>query len=298
MSWHPLWIFHRAVAAWTRADRNNAGIAAAAIAFFAMLGLVPGLTAISLICGWLGDPREVLAAFRQVGRALPPATAHFAIDQMAVVLAGGAREGAIAVLTAIGVGLYGLMNAAQALIAGLNLAYRLTERRGFFHRTGVTMAMAAGTTISVVALLTTLVLVGRWSKGLHEIHTAAVAVIFLGAAAFAILVTGQVYVHGPSRVRADPHPVLPGAVVAVVLSLIISAGFGFYAENFANFAATYGLMAGIAPIMLWLQLCGYALLLGAAVNAEIKLRDRDQPRDDSPAHGEAMPAKNSDRLGS
>jgi uncharacterized BrkB/YihY/UPF0761 family membrane protein len=131
----------------------------------------------------------VLKAFALFCRLLPPEAAQFVLRQLAQALVGGARAGGAAAGHHAGTGLYGLMNAAQALIDGLNLAYRLPERRSWLRRM-------------------------------------AVAVLSLGG----------------------------------------SAGFALYAAHLGNFTATYGLLASVAPLMLCLRLCGYAVLPGAAVN--------------------------------
>ena len=75
--------------------------------------------------------------------------------------------------------------------------------------------------------------------------------------------------HLGNAVTAHPLAALPGALAAIVLGLASSAGFALYAAHLANFTATYGVLASVAPILLWLQLCGYAVLLGAAVNAQL-----------------------------
>ncbi len=60
-----------------------------------------------------------------------------------------------------------------------------------------------------------------------------------------------------------------GALVAMLVWIIASAGFGFYVSNFGSYNKTYGTLAGIIVMLLWLWLTNIALLLGAQVDAEV-----------------------------
>ena len=257
----------RAWAIWQSAARNDAGIASAAIAFFAILGPVPALGAIGLVCGWMSSPIEVLKAFALFCRLLPPEAAQFVLKQLALTLVGGARAGGVALITTLALGLYGLMNASQALIDGLNLAYRLPERRSWLRRMAVAAAIAGAGAVTVVAMIAALLIAGRLGVGRIGVHRAAVGATLLGTMGLGIALLAMVYRYAPSRQHGNPHRVLPGAAAATILSTASSAVFALYAAHLGNFTATYGLLAGVAPLMLWLQLCGYAVLLGAAVNS-------------------------------
>lgn len=68
--------------------------------------------------------------------------------------------------------------------------------------------------------------------------------------------------------------VVPGAVVAVLLWLIISWAFGFYVSTLAGYAVYYGSLAAVAVLLMWLWLTSLALLIGAELNAQLEgLRD-------------------------
>ena len=254
---------------WQTAATNNAGLGSAAIAFFALLGLVPALSAIGLMCGWLSGPVEVLKAFTALCRLMPPETGRFVLQQLALALEGGGHDGIVALVTTLGFGLYGLMSAAQGLIDGLNLAYRLPERRSWLHRTAIASAMALAGALAVVAMIAVILTLSRFDALLLPVHRLIVWLTLLGVLGFMTWLLTMVYRFAPSRLPDQRHLLLPGALAASVLGLASSAGFALYAAHLANFTATYGVLASVAPILLWLQLCGYAVLLGAAVNAQL-----------------------------
>ena len=60
--------------------------------------------------------------------------------------------------------------------------------------------------------------------------------------------------------------VTPGAVVAMVGWLIVSALFAVYTANFSSYSKTYGALASIVVLLLWLWLSSLLVLIGAEVD--------------------------------
>ena len=60
----------------------------------------------------------------------------------------------------------------------------------------------------------------------------------------------------------------PGAVVAVLAWLAVSAGFSLYASHFGSYNKTWGSLSGAIVMLTWLWLSALALLYGAEVDAE------------------------------
>ena len=57
-----------------------------------------------------------------------------------------------------------------------------------------------------------------------------------------------------------------GAIVATVGWLIVSAGFAFYASHFSSYSKTYGALASIVVVLLWLWLSSLVVLIGSEVD--------------------------------
>jgi len=56
--------------------------------------------------------------------------------------------------------------------------------------------------------------------------------------------------------------------VAALLWLVGSAGFSLYVTLFGNYNKTYGALAGVIVLLLWMLLTSYIVLLGAEINSE------------------------------
>ena len=61
-----------------------------------------------------------------------------------------------------------------------------------------------------------------------------------------------------------------GALVAMLVWALASVGFAFYVANFSAYNRTYGSLAGVVVLLLWLFLTNVALVLGAELDAELE----------------------------
>jgi membrane protein len=61
-----------------------------------------------------------------------------------------------------------------------------------------------------------------------------------------------------------------GAVIAVVLWVAASLLFRLYAANFGSYDETYGSLAAVVMLLLWLLITAFVVLLGAQINAEME----------------------------
>ena len=62
--------------------------------------------------------------------------------------------------------------------------------------------------------------------------------------------------------------VWPGALVATVLWLIATAGFGWYVRRLANYSLFYGSVGTVVVLLIWLYLIACISLIGCEFNAE------------------------------
>lgn len=82
-------------------------------------------------------------------------------------------------------------------------------------------------------------------------------------------VIAAVYYLAPD-VEQEFRFITPGSVLAVLVWIAASLGFGFYAQNFADYNATYGSIGAIIVFLLYLYISSAVLLLGAELNAVIE----------------------------
>ena len=86
-----------------------------------------------------------------------------------------------------------------------------------------------------------------------------------------ILMISILYWVAPNAKRQRGFRLIsPGGVIAVVVWLIASALFAFYVANFSHYNKTYGSIAGVIILLIWLWISNLAILFGAEFNAELE----------------------------
>jgi uncharacterized BrkB/YihY/UPF0761 family membrane protein len=90
----------------------------------------------------------------------------------------------------------------------------------------------------------------------------------------ATAVLAAFYRFSVSHSKRVKRRVMPGAVLAVVVWLVISWAFGLYVSSLAEYAVFYGGLAAVAVLLVWLWLTSLAILVGAELNSQLEgLRD-------------------------
>jgi membrane protein len=81
-----------------------------------------------------------------------------------------------------------------------------------------------------------------------------------------------------------------GSVVVTVIWALVSVGFSVYVDNFGSYDKTYGAIAGVIVLMLWLYLTCYLVLLGAEINSEAE-RSRELRQGQPAEHAIQAPSR-------
>ncbi|WP_299681486.1 YihY/virulence factor BrkB family protein [uncultured Roseobacter sp.] len=279
---------------------DRVGLIAAGIAFYALLSLFPAITALMALSGLLLDPADVTSQIEAFASAMPDEAAQIILDQ-AVAVAGSHQGGlSLALIIGVGLALYSASKGMSSLMDGLNAAYDEDESRGFVVRTattlGLTLFLVLGLVVGLAAAMAVpAVLNVTTMPSWLETVVAALRWLLLGA--LTIFGIAVLYRYGPSRDNAEWQWLSPGAVVACVLWLVGSVGFSIYVANFGSYNETFGSMAGVIILLLWLWLSAYIILLGAELNAEMEAQTR---YDTTVGEDEPMGrrgARKADRLG-
>ena len=69
--------------------------------------------------------------------------------------------------------------------------------------------------------------------------------------------------------RRPLREVLPGVGSSLAAWLLLSMAFSYYVENMARYAQLYGSIATIVVVLLWLNMSGQVLILGAELSASL-----------------------------
>jgi membrane protein len=162
-----------------------------------------------------------------------------------------------------------------AAIEALNIAYDVKETRPFWKTRplaiGLTFAMG-GLLLLALAIMFVGPRFGEWLAAKVHISWLFVEIWpylhWTFATVFTVLAVEALYFAAPN-VKQRFWATLPGAILAVGWWIGLSYLLGIYFRNFANFNKTYGTLAAAVALMVWLYWTGFAMLVGAELNAEI-----------------------------
>jgi membrane protein len=260
--------------AWKEAKKHAVPLLAAGVAFYAFLAMVPTLIALVMIYGLVTD--DTAAVSDQVasfGSALPAEAEKLITDQMNSLATTSDRALGIGLIIALLLALWSASAGISNLIRALNVAYDEEDKRGFVKRRLLALGLTVGAIVFMVlavALVAALPVlldaldVPGWVKALVQVGR------WLGLVVAVMVALAVLYRLGPERDAPKIRWLSVGAIVATALWVIGSVVFSLYVDNFGSYGKTYGTLAGVVVLLLWLWLSSLAALLGAEVNAEME----------------------------
>jgi len=256
---------------WKEASTDQIPLLAAGVAFFGFLALFPAMIAFTLVWGLVADPATITAQTSAITAALPPEAAALIVGQLEQLAGAPNQSLGWGLVLTLALALWSASGGVGNLVTAINIAYDEERKRGFVKE----KLLSLGLTIAAVIFMAVMValvagvpaaaelmgLSGGWRWLAEVVRWLLIAVLLM--AALAVL-----YRLAPDRDSPKFRWVSVGAAVATVLWLLASVGFSLYVSMFGNYAKTYGALAGVAVLLLWLWITSYAILLGAEINAE------------------------------
>jgi membrane protein len=241
----------------------------AAVTFYALLALFPGLAALVSVFGLFGDPGTIAGHLDAAAGILPGGGVDVLRDELNRLSAQGTATLGMSFLIGLVISLWSANGGIKALFDALNVIYEEKETRGFIRLNAISLTFTLGMiALLVVALLcligvpvvlkyfpsfvATLVDVARWPLLLVLV----------------MLSLSLIYRYGASRREPRWRWVTWGSAFAAVAWLAASVLFSWYAANFGGFNKTYGSLGAVIGCMTWMWLSIIVILVGAKLNAE------------------------------
>jgi membrane protein len=256
-------------------DRDNAWDWAAALTYYGVLSIFPGLLVVVSLVGLVRP--DSLAPLVESLSDVAPGPVRTIFNEAVKGLQDSPRQAGFFAIVGLAVAGWSASGYAGAFIRAANAAYDVPEGRPIWKtlgiRLGVTVVTGALLIVSATIVLVTGNLAAAVGRALHLESTTVAAWGILKWPTLVVLVSimfAVLYRASPNARQGGFRWVSPGGVVAVILWLGASAGFGVYAAQFASYDKTYGTLAGVVVFLTWLWITNLALLLGLEVDAELE----------------------------
>jgi membrane protein len=256
---------------WKEFNADQMGLMAAGVAFYSFLSMVPAIIAAILVYGLVTDPAQVERQINSLSGVLPSSAQDLLRQQMTGLVGANHKGLGIGLVVSVLLSLWSASGGIGNLITAVNTAYDEQETRSWIRRKALALLLTVGA-IAVFAVTATLVAV--FPAVANALRPPAVLRLGLEAARWVVVLVvlaaalAVIYRVGPSRDAPRMRWVSVGAATATVLWIIISVGFSIYVDNFSSYGKTYGSLAGVVVLLIWIWLSLYAVLLGAEINAE------------------------------
>ena len=250
---------------------DNVTLLAAGVAFYAMLAIFPAIIAVVTVYGMVADPAQVESQVGELAKSLPAGADQLLTEQLKSVTSAGRQSLSIGLVVSLVAVLWAASGGVQGLIKGLNLVYDEQESRGFAKLRGLSLLLTLGAILTAVVAIALVAVFPAVVDDLGLGKTGELAASIARWVVLALLVLvalAVLYRHAPDRANPRWRWVSGGAVVALALWLLGSVGFSWYVDNFGKYNQTYGALAAVIILLLWLFLSAFVVLLGAELDAE------------------------------
>lgn len=247
--------------------KQNVPLFAAAQAHYYFLALFPMLIVCFTIIPYLNlDVDEVMAV---IENSIPQSMASMLEENITSLIE--TPRGGLLTIGAAGA-IWSASNGIKSFIQSINAAYKVDESRSFIMLRlivfGLTIGLMITLVVSIAAVIFGNMILHSLISGLGLGTIGSIILQIVRWTVTIIILVGLLtilYRFAPNKHLPLKH-IIPGALIASLLWLIISFAFSFYVDNFGNYSEVYGSLGGIIILMLWFFITGMILMVGAIVN--------------------------------
>ena len=250
---------------------------AAALTYYSVLAIFPGLIVLVAVLGLAGHHPETTNALLDIVRDIGPASA---VDTFRGPIEGVVKSNSGAgALFLIGllIALWSASGYVGAFIRAANVIYEVEEGRPFWTRRPLQIAITVAMVLLLAIVAIAIVVTGPLARAIGDVigvgDTAVTVWNIAKWPVIVVVVMGMItvlYYLAPNVKQPGLRWMTPGGVVAVLIWIAASVGFGFYVANFGSYDKTYGSLAGAVVFLVWLWISNLAVLFGAELDAELE----------------------------
>jgi len=244
----------------------------AGAAFFAFLSLFPALAIIVFAFGLLVTGDFIASAAERLRGLVPSDALDLIHGQLLKLVNEPTQNLSIGLAISAAVALWSGSRGINALLYAVSRTHHSQDRRSLLGGIlasflvtlicGFCLIVSLGAIAAMPAIFRLPFIVADPSRLLFFRWPALFVFSTLGFAFF--------YRFAPDRRPRRVRWIWPGAIVAALAWIVVSAAFSFYVENFGHYDVTFGTLTAAVILMLWLYNSILILVMGAIINAQLE----------------------------
>ena len=247
---------------------------AAALTYYGILSIFPGLLVLVSLLGLLGKSASQ-PVITGLTKAAPGSVRQIVLNAMVHLQHSHAAAGILAAVGIV-VGLWSASSYVAGFMRASNVIYDVPEGRPLWKTTPIRLAVTLIMLVLLVASALIVVVTGALAAKVgHALGIGSAAVTAWNIAKWPVLliivsVMFAILYWASPNARHGFRLVSPGSVLAVVLWLIASGLFALYVAHFGSYNKVYGSLAAVIIFLIWMWISNTAVLIGAEFNAELE----------------------------
>jgi membrane protein len=261
------------------ASEDHLAAFAGNLTYKGLFALFPFFVFLLSLLGIFGAPDLLGQLLDRLSAVLPQDAAGFLQGQL-VGIAQSKAESAFTVgaIVSILLALWGVSGAFRSVMEAMNVMYEVEEGRPFWKMYAISIFLSLGV---AALLLSALVLVvfgpqigGAVANavGLGSVFQTVWSVVQWPVLVFFVLLAFALVYYFAPDVEQRFKWVSPGSLLAVALWVLFSLAFSYYVNTIggSSLSASYGSLASVIILLLYLYYTAYIVLLGAEMNQVIE----------------------------
>ncbi len=247
------------------------------VTYKALFAIFPFFTLLLSLLGLFNATELVNTMIQSAQGALPGTAVTFLKSQILPLTQNQASSAfTFGAIISIALALWGVSGAFRSIMEAMNVMYEVDEDRPAWKMYGISIFIS----LAVIVLMLTafgIVIFGgsvggglAAAIGLGQIFQTIWSIVQWPIVACIVLFTFAIIYYFAPAAKQRFAWISPGAVLAFAFWLLFSLLFSFYVGNFGSYSATYGSLAGVIILMLYVYYSSLIMLIGAEMNQVIE----------------------------
>ena len=262
--------------AWREFGNDQCTDLAAALTYYTVMALFPGLMALVSMLALFGQSDGGIDQMLQIVQEIAPGQAADQIRDIITPMVNAPGTG-LALFVGLATALWSASGYVGAFGRAMNKVYEVAEGRPVWKLRPVNLAITVFITLVAALMIVALIVSGPVARAIGDVIGLGDTAVLLWSwlkwpvmLAMVVLVVAVLYHFTPNVRQPRFRWISIGAGVAIVVWLLASVLFGLYVTNAGSYSKTYGALAGVIVMLLWIWLSNLALLFGAEVDSELE----------------------------